>query len=276
MAFVRKANGETELFSSEKLERSLKRSGADSEAISEIMKIVTSTLYDGITTGKIYNLAYSQLKKRKNTHVFKYKLKQAIMELGPTGHPFESFIGKIMEIQGYRTEVALTVDGFCVTHEVDVIATKDSIQYIVECKYGKSSDKTVNVQVPLYVKSRVDDIIRKREKIKEYEGFIFHGMVATNTRFSPDSISYAECSGLYLLGWDYPAGNGLKDIIDREKIYPITILSSLNHAQKQMLLDTGTVICRQIIKDPKILESLDLNLSKKDRVISELNSVCSC
>ncbi|MFA6653851.1 MAG: ATP cone domain-containing protein [Candidatus Delongbacteria bacterium] len=276
MAFVRKANGETELFSSEKLERSLKRSGADSEAISEIMKIVTSTLYDGITTGKIYNLAYSQLKKRKNTHVFKYKLKQAIMELGPTGHPFESFIGKIMEIQGYRTEVALTVDGFCVTHEVDVIATKDSIQYIVECKYGKSSDKTVNVQVPLYVKSRVDDIIRKREKIKEYEGFIFHGMVATNTRFSPDSISYAECSGLYLLGWDYPAGNGLKDIIDREKIYPITVLSSLNHAQKQMLLDTGTVICRQIIKDPKILESLDLNLSKKDRVISELNSVCSC
>ncbi|MDD4204949.1 MAG: ATP cone domain-containing protein [Candidatus Delongbacteria bacterium] len=276
MAFVRKANGETELFSSEKLERSLKRSGADSEAISEIMKIVTSTLYDGITTGKIYNLAYSQLKKRKNTHVFKYKLKQAIMELGPTGHPFESFIGKIMEIQGYRTEVALTVDGFCVTHEVDVIATKDSIQYIVECKYGKSSDKTVNVQVPLYVKSRVDDIVRKREKIKEYEGFIFHGMVATNTRFSPDSISYAECSGLYLLGWDYPAGNGLKDIIDREKIYPITVLSSLNHAQKQMLLDTGTVICRQIIKDPKILESLDLNLSKKDRVISELNSVCSC
>ncbi|MGD9706929.1 MAG: ATP cone domain-containing protein [Candidatus Delongbacteria bacterium] len=276
MAFVRKANGETELFSSEKLERSLKRSGADSESISEVMKIVTSTLYDGITTGKIYNLAYSQLKKRKNTHVFKYKLKQAIMELGPTGHPFESFIGKIMEIQGYRTEVALTVDGFCVTHEVDVIATKDSIQYIVECKYGKSSDKTVNVQVPLYVKSRVDDIIRKREKIKEYEGFIFHGMVATNTRFSPDSISYAECSGLYLLGWDYPAGNGLKDIIDREKIYPITVLSSLNHAQKQMLLDTGTVICRQIIKDPKILESLDLNLSKKDRVISELNSVCSC
>lgn len=276
MAFVRKANGETELFSSEKLERSLKRSGADSESISEVMKIVTSTLYDGITTGKIYNLAYSQLKKRKNTHVFKYKLKQAIMELGPTGHPFESFIGKIMEIQGYRTEVALTVDGFCVTHEVDVIATKDSIQYIVECKYGKSSDKTVNVQVPLYVKSRVDDIVRKREKIKEYEGFIFHGMVATNTRFSPDSISYAECSGLYLLGWDYPAGNGLKDIIDREKIYPITVLSSLNHAQKQMLLDTGTVICRQIIKDPKILESLDLNLSKKDRVISELNSVCSC
>jgi len=275
MAFVRKANGETELFSSEKLERSLKRSGADSEAISEIMKIVISTLYDGITTGKIYNLAYSQLRKRKNKNVFKYKLKQAIMELGPTGHPFESFIGKIMEIQGYRTEVALTVDGFCVTHEVDVIATKDKVQYIVECKYGKSSDKTVNVQVPLYVRSRVDDIVRKREKVKEYEGFIFHGMVATNTRFSPDSISYAECSGLFLLSWDYPDGRGLKDIIDREKIYPITVLSSLNRAQKQKLLDAGSVICRQIINDPKILDSLDLSLSKKNRVISELKTACN-
>ena len=276
MAFVKKANGETELFSSEKLERSLRRSGADREAISIIIKIVNSSLYDGITTGKIYNMAFSQLKKLKRSHAFKYKLKQAIMELGPTGHPFENFIGKIMEIQGYVTEVALTVDGFCVNHEVDVIATKDRTQYIVECKYGKSSDKTVNVQVPLYVRSRVDDIVRKREKMKDYEGFVFQGMVATNTRFSPDSISYAECSGLALLGWDYPSGNGLKEIIERENISPETVLKSNTKAQKQILLDNGTVICRQIISDPAILDSLDLSETKKDRVISELRSVCSC
>ncbi|GEM_PF-5434870 len=78
-----------------------------------------------------------------------------------------------------------------------------------------------------------------------------------------ETISYAECSGLFLLGWDYPAGNGLRDIIDREKIYPITVLSSLNRAQKQILLDTGTVICRQVINDPKILDSLDLSINKK-------------
>ncbi len=273
---VKKSNGETEQFSADKLERSLRNAGADKALVPEILDEIAHKLYDGITTKEIYAAAFSILKKRRNHSAAKYKLKQAIMEIGPTGHPFECFIGKIMELQGYSVEVAKVIGGYCVTHEVDVIATKGRDQFIVECKYGRSNDKSVGVQVPLYVKSRVDDIIRKREKIKEFDGFVFHGMVATNTRFSSDSIAYAECSGLHLLGWDYPAGNGLKDIIDREKIYPVTILNSLTKPQKQTLLDKGIVICRQVTEDQGVLDHLGLSQAKTAKIINEIKILCGC
>ncbi|MBN2789467.1 MAG: restriction endonuclease [Candidatus Delongbacteria bacterium] len=275
MIKVKKSNGELEEFSKEKLEKSLRNAGANDQLIDEIIKDINSWMIDGVTTKKIYKAAFRHLYRRQDHSSLRYKLKQAIMELGPTGHPFETFIGKVLEKQGYDTEVALVIDGYCVTHEVDVIATKDNEQYIVECKYGQSSDKSVSVQVPLYVHSRVNDIIRKREKMKEFDGYVFHGMVATNTRFTHDSMTFAKCSGLYLLGWDYPEGNGLKDIIDRERIYPITILHSLTKSQKELLFNNGIVSCDQIIESPHVLDQLELSILKTDKIQQEIRSICN-
>jgi Holliday junction resolvase-like predicted endonuclease len=270
MIQVKKSNGDLETFSTKKLERSLRNAGADSELRTEIIKDINSWIYEGVTTKKIYDSAFRYMHRKKDSSSLRYKLKKAMMELGPTGHPFEQFIDKVLEKQGYQTEVALVIDGYCVTHEVDVIATKEKTQFIVECKYGQS----VSVQVPLYVHSRVNDIIRKREKMKEFNDYVFHGMVATNTRFTHDSMTFSKCSGLYLLGWDYPEGNGLKDIIDREKIYPITILHSLTKSQKELLLNKGIVSCDQIIESSHILDPLELSFLKSKKIQQEIRSIC--
>lgn len=275
MIQVKKANGELEPFSTEKLERSLRNSGADSVLIVEILKEINSWIFEGVTTKRIYDSAFAYLRRKKQSSSLRYKLKQAIMELGPTGHPFEHFIGKIMENQGYKTEVALIVRGFCVSHEVDVIATKEKHQLIAECKYGQSSDKSVSVQVPLYVHSRVNDIIRIREKIPEFQGYTFQGMVATNTRFTQDSIDYSRCSGLKLLGWDYPEGQGLKDLIDRENIYPITVLQTLTKTQKQMLFEKDIVVCGQILNNIEGLDFLMLTPVKQNKLLEEIKSICN-
>jgi len=275
MIHVKKSNGQTEEFSTEKLERSLRNSGADSLLTAEILKDINSWIYEGVTTKKIYDSAFSYLRRKKNSSSLRYKLKQAMMELGPTGHPFEHFIGKVLAKQGYKTEVAQIVQGFCVTHEVDVIATKDKTQLIVECKYGQSSDKSVSVQVPLYVHSRVNDIIKIREKNPEYQDYIFQGMVATNTRFTQDSIDYSRCSGLRLLGWDYPEGKGLKDIIDSEKIYPVTVLQTLTNAQLQILFDKDIVVCSQILDNIDSLGFLMLTPVKQNKLLEEIKSICN-
>jgi hypothetical protein len=275
MIQVKKANGELEPFSTEKLERSLRNSGADSVLIAEILKEINSWIFEGVTTKRIYDSAFAYLRRKKQSSSIRYKLKQAIMELGPTGHPFEHFIGKIMENQGYKTEVALIVRGFCVSHEVDVIATKEKHQLIAECKYGQSSDKSVSVQVPLYVHSRVNDIIKIREKIPEFQGYTFQGMVATNTRFTQDSITYSRCSGLKLLGWDYPEGQGLKDLIDRENIYPITVLHTLTKAQLQLLFDKNIVVCSQILNNIESLDFLRLTPVKQNKLLEEIKSICN-
>jgi len=204
-----------------------------------------------------------------------YKLKEAIMELGPTGYPFEQFMGKIIEKMGYSTKVGQIVHGVCVTHEVDVVATRPHEQCFVECKYGLSTDKNVNVKVPLYIQSRVNDIINHRKELEEFKNFTFQGWLVTNTRFTTDAIDYGKCSGLYLLSWDYPAGNGLKEIIDLEKIYPVTVLNHLTKIQKQSLLAKGIVVCSQLLEKPEILDSFELSKSKHKALIKELNDILS-
>jgi hypothetical protein len=271
---VEKASGEKEPFSEKKLIGSLKRAGADLDVIDHIVSDIKSWMHQGITTQKIYNRAFSLLRSSKYSTASRYKLKKAIMEMGPTGYPFEHLISRVMELQGYETQTGVVVDGRCVTHEVDVIATKEKKQIFVECKYGVSLGKIVSVQVPLYVHSRVNDIIAKREKLSEFKGFTFGGSIATNTRFSTDAIDFGTCNGLNMLAWDYPRGNGLKDIIDREKIYPITVLNHLSKAQKQQLMDKGIVICRQISTDPKVLEPLAMNTRKRNALLKEIKNIC--
>lgn len=270
---IKKASGEKEAFDVEKLKESLRKAGAEETIIEQVTHEINSWIYDGISTQKIYSRAFSLLRREKKYLASRYKLKKAIMELGPTGFPFEYFMGKILENQGYSTEIGQVIQGRCVSHEVDVVATREKEQYFVECKYGQSAGKTVSVQVPLYIRSRVDDIIAKRKESENYQGYSFFGWVVTNTRFTSDAIDYGKCSGLNLLSWDYPSGNGLKDIIDREKIYPITVLHKLTKNQKQHLMEQGIVICRQLVEKPEVLDEFQLSSKQYRDLMEELEEL---
>jgi hypothetical protein len=272
---IRKASGELEIFDSGKLEASLHNSGASRSAIKKVIIGLDEWLVDGVSTKKLYSKAFSLLRKAQRISATRYKLKKAIYELGPSGYPFEAFIGEIFERLGYETEVGVIVDGHCLSHEMDVIATKEGEQHIMECKYHKDQGKTVSIQVPLYVKSRVEDIIYKRSSLEEYHGFRFNTWIVTNTRFSADSIQYARCARLNLLAWDYPHGRGLKDLIEQVNIFPITILTNLLKKEKLVLLEKGIVTCRQLNSDMSVLEELNLSKRKKRELTEELEGICS-
>ncbi|RLD61042.1 MAG: ATP-binding protein [Bacteroidetes bacterium] len=271
---IKKASGEKEAFSSDKLKQSLHNAGAKNETIEKIVAKIERWVYQGVTTKKIYARAFSMLRDEKSDSSLRYRLKQAILELGPTGHPFEILIGKLFENMGFKTKVGIVVDGNCVTHEMDVIATNNHVQHLVECKYHKDQGKQVSVQVPLYVHSRVDDIISKRNGMPEYKDFSFKGWVITNTRLSSDSIKYSACSGLNLLAWNYPVGNGLKENIEKFKLYPITILRNLKTKEKKYLLNEGIVTCSQLIEKPDSLINLGLGKKKYKIIMKEINDIC--
>ena len=123
----------------------------------------------------------------------KYRLKNAIMELGPTGYPFEHFVGAILRTQGYKVKVGVLIDGKCVQHEVDVVAEKDNKIIVVECKFHRSAGKKSDVKIPLYIRSRFNDIYDKWSADgtlgdKEYEGWL-----VTNTHFTTDAEKYGKC-----------------------------------------------------------------------------------
>lgn len=293
---IKKASGETQPFSKNKLMSSLKRSGASLTIIDEIANEIEEWIIEemaaqlkadnisinrkselsynlGIPSREIYRRAFSLLNKKTVSSAARYKIKDALMEMGPTGHPFEFFAAEIYKTLGFDTQVSVILNGHCVTHEVDVIATKENHQRFIECKYYQSTGKNANVQVPLYIRSRVDDIIAYKNSHPESTEFTYSGGVVTNTRFTNDAEAYGNCCGLHLLSWDYPQGNGLKDIIDREKIFPITSLTSLTKAQKTILMDKGIVICRQLSNNLNELDSLNLTHNKRLKVLEELKDI---
>lgn len=271
---IKKASGDEEYFDIKKLERSLHNAGAEELIIWKIIEDIQNWIYSGVTTKQIYSRAFKILRRDRAHSAMRYKLKEAIISLGPTGYPFEQFIGQLFKKQNYEIEVGIVVDGYSITHEMDVIATKNQVQNLMECKYHKDQGKHVSIQVPLYVHSRVNDIVRKRKEMPEFENLSYKAWVVTNTRFSEDSIQYGKCNGLQLLGWDYPKNKGLKHLVESMKLYPITILHKLTRKEKQVLLNQGIVTCLQLLNDMSHVKELNLTKRKEMALHKELMDVC--
>lgn len=261
-----KSSGEKVRFSLDKLKASLKQVGTDHQTINQIVDKVREELYQGISTKEIYNRAFSLLKKKKSYLASKYKLKKAIYELGPTGFPFERFISAILQYSGYKTDVDKILKGQCVSHEIDVIASKQNETTLIECKFHNEEGLNCNVKVPLYINSRYNDIKAHWSANSK----LTKGWVVTNTRFTQDAIEFGSCVNLYLLSWDYPKNDGLKDRIDRLGLYPITVSTLLTNREKQFLLSRDVVLCRELIGDAFYLDHLGISEIRKEKILNEI------
>lgn len=271
---ITKASGENVPFSYQKLRTSLQRSGADDETINTVIKEVEAQLYEGITTKKIYQMAFGILKKSSRPVASRYKLKQAIMELGPSGYPFEKFIGEILRYMGYQVEVGQTVKGHCVNHEIDVIAEREEHHFMIECKYHNHTGTISDVKIPLYIQARFKDVEAAWLEMSGHSKKFHQGWVVTNTRFSSDAVQYGICAGLYLMGWNYPATNGLKDQIDNLGLYPLTCLTSLSKNEKQIFLNKNIVLCKEICDKPELLKMLTITEKRAQVILEESYSLC--
>ncbi|MDY2586016.1 ATP cone domain-containing protein [Winogradskyella aquimaris] len=269
-----KASGDKAPFQVEKLISSLQRAGAKKTVIEQIVKETEKVIYDGITTKKIYQMAFKMLKGKSRVSASRYKLKKAIMELGPTGFPFEKFVGKILEQEGFQAEVGVIVQGHCVQHEVDVAALKDNKHYMIECKYHSDQGRTCNVKIPLYIQSRFLDVEKQWQKQPGHQMKFHQGWVYTNTRLTTDAIQYGTCMGLGLVSWDYPRENGLKDRIDQSGLHPLTALTTLTRAEKTKLLDEGIVLCKELHESPKLLEKIGVPKSRHKNILIDSSELC--
>ncbi|MDO1511547.1 restriction endonuclease [Maribacter confluentis] len=268
-----KSSGQKVMFSLDKLRTSLKHSGADHELVEEILSKVTDELFEGITTNEIYNRAYALLKQHKSVYASKYKLKKAIYELGPTGFPFERFVGAILQYSGYTVNIDIVLNGACVTHEIDVVAEKNEMATVIECKFHNEEGRNCNVKVPLYIHSRYNDV-KAHWVTNSNNKPLDKGWVVTNTRFTEDALAYGKCANLYLLSWDYPTNDGLKERIDRLSLYPITVSNLLTNREKQFLLGRNIVLCRQLIKDKFYLDHLGVSTERKAKILNEIKQLC--
>lgn len=258
---IKKASGELQEFSREKLARSLENAGVDPVAADEVVDHIAGQVYEGMTTKVIHDRAFAMLKAKGKAQAARYSLKKALAALGPSGFPFERYVARIFNALGYQTSVNVIIRGRCIAHEVDVVLAKGEASGLGECKFHALPGARCDVKVPLYVHARFLDIAAHDAKYENGEGWL-----VTNTKFTDDAQAYGSCVGLKLLGWNAgPLGESLERLIGVRKLHPITCLTTLAQNKKQELLASGIVLCQDILKQPELVSP---------RVLAEAEALC--
>lgn len=263
---VIKATGEKELFNEKKLRLSIKRAGIPDSISDQVVKHIQTKLYENIPTYEIYKHITEFLSNSPHPYTkTRYSLKQAIMDLGPTGYPFEDYVNEILKMEGYATEVRQILEGKCITHEIDLILQKNEVNAMAECKFHNSPKTHTQVHVSLYTKARFDDVKEKNNLSEVW--------LVTNTKITLDALRFATCSNMKVISWDYPENGSFRDLIEKYKLHPITILTSISASQKQLLLENHVTLAKDICKNSSFLDILGLPEDKKNSILSECQFV---
>ncbi len=243
--YVINYSGEKEPFSYEKVYRSARRVGASEELAKNIAETIEKEAYPDIKTSEIFKKVKRLLRQDTPIAALKFNLKNGMRKLGPTGFPFEKYIGEIISRNGFEVKLNRHVSGFCCKYEIDFLAKKGNVLYVGECKYRNLPGGKIHSKIALANYARFLDIKKKSSFGKNLR---IKSLLVTNTKFTSKTIRYSKCVGVELLGWNYPRRKGLEYLIDSQKLYPITILPSLKRYLAEIFVSKRMMLVQDLLK----------------------------
>lgn len=260
-----KSAGTREKFNKDKLCGSLEKAGAPLDLAKKVCDFTEKNISAGESTAKIFRTALDYLIKEDLTLAASYGLRRAIGEFGPAGFLFEQYVEIILQAYGYQTKRDVIMRGACVEHEVDVSAQKDGVHYIVEAKYRNEPGIKTHIDVVMYGDARLADIARFEESAGKEKDIQSHILwLFTNTKFTSKAIAYAKCRSIRLTGWNYPVEKSLENLILDKKIYPITVLPSVNRFSLERFAKKGLLLAQDLLPYSARDLSGEFGLSAKD------------
>ena len=268
-----KSNGKLETFNENKIIDSLVKAGATPEQARGTLDHLKPEIKDGTSTDDIHNMALDHLGKVEHKLVLKYSLKRAVMNMGPQGYVFERYIAKILDGYEYSTQVSQILKGCCVDHEVDVVAKKDDMVFFVECKYHNHRGTYSDVKTALYIHARFVDIEKAIKKKQDSNNIHYHGWLVTNTKCTSDAVKYASCVKLRILAWQYPEVKNLQYYIEKKKLYPVSILTTITKNQKETLFESGILLVQELVSmdADNIMRLLSTDKIKTVKILNEID-----
>ncbi len=270
-----KADGRSEPFDEQKINRSFIKAGASPEIAREATKTIYRKIRNNMNTNEIFNKALDHLKILEPKVALKYSLRRAIMDMGPEGFVFEKYTARILKEYGFTVEVGQFLNGYCVEHEVDVVAKKGDRICLVECKYHNSPGIKSDIKTALYVHSRFLDIDKAYRKSNKTNHSPIEAWLVTNTKCSSDAIKYASCVNLKILAWHYPKVENLQYFIETRKLYPISILPTITGKQKERLFDSNIIMVRELANYgiDNLAELLSINYRRAEKILNEIKLI---
>jgi Holliday junction resolvase-like predicted endonuclease len=266
---VVKATGQKEPYSTEKLCSSMKSAGAPEVLAKNVCGLIERKLSPGVSTSEIFRRAFRYLVKEDIRLGARYSLRRAVAGLGPAGFLFEQYVEAILQSHGYQTKRGVFVQGHCVEHEIDIMATKGKHHHLVEVKYKNVSGLKTHIDVVMYADARLIDIAQKHDDEGED---LDHAMwVVTNTKFSSKAIQYGKCRRMKLVGWNYPSRGGLEELIISKKVYPITVLPSVSRFEREQFAEKGMILAQDILpySPSDLMHKLGIPPQIAEKIVSE-------
>jgi len=259
--YVVNAKGEREPLSFKKIYRSARKVGAPEPLAQEIARTIKREAFPGIRTSDIFKRVKQLLSEKVPSAALRFDLKEGMRKLGPTGFPFEKYIGAILSRNNFKVHLNQSISGKCADYEIDFLAKKDKTLYIGECKYHNLAGGRVDLRVALEDYARFLDLREssffKSQRLKNIQ---LRSLLVTNTKFTSQVIRYCQCVGIEILGWDWPKNRGLEYLIDSQKLYPITILPSLKGYLAETFVSQGIMLAQDVLKIDK------LSFSKENKI----------
>lgn len=250
--------GNEKEYTPEKIVDSVMRAGFSKHEAEQIEKRVRERVDDGIKSKELYEIVYQEMKDVNDIYALRYRLREAIGVLDPNYHEFEKYMAKVLAQDGFDTEWSPRPlpQGACSEHEIDVLATKEGRTYAIECKHHFHYHRLTGLAVPMIQWAVMDDLQQGYEQGLEHAVDIDESWVVVNTKLSQHAKQYAECKGITMMAWDYPDDNSLREIVERNKAYPITILR-LSTEEKKALSKQNVLTLQELLE----LQNRDVNLS---------------
>jgi len=258
-------SGETELFEPQKLCNSIVVAGAKSEIAKGVCDIVHDSIQSGMSTDVIFKTTREYLMKIDPGLAAIYSLDRGLSALGPSGFMFEQYIAAMLRELGYEVVTNYFAQGEVVQHEVDVLAMKGNVVFLIEAKYRNDINIKTHIDQVMYADARLEDVRRRARG--EGDTREYYEWVVTNTTFTEHSRNYVSVRDLQLLGWDYPMYINLKKISREKRLYPITVLPSITKAVLKACSREGYILIRHLrdytINDFHKKLGASMRLSKK-------------
>jgi len=263
--YIINSKGEREPFSFQKVYKGARKAGASKQLALEIARSLQKQVFPGMRTEDIAKEVKRLLKSQFPQAALRFNLKEAMRKLGPSGFPFEKFIREILLNYGFEVKINQHLKGKCkVSYEVDFIAKKENVIFVGECKYHRLAGERVDLRRVLQHYARFLDI-KESPKFQTLQSTGFHAkaMLVTNAKFTKEAIKYAECKKMILLGWKYPKNQGLESLIEKRRLYPITILPSFKEYLKNIFAEAKMMLAKDLLDTDLIRLSNRLNISKQ-------------
>lgn len=247
--YVINFRGEKEPFSFRKVYQSAKRAGASDALAKEAAQDVVQALYPGIRTSEIFSIVKKIVAREDSKAGIRFSLKKAIKKLGPTGFPFEKYVGAIFKNFGFQVKLNQHLPGLCLKYEIDFLAQKNGLLYVGECKFRNLLQrKAIHSNTVLENFARFLDLkegsFLSQTKFRDFK---IRPALVTDARFTSNAIKFSKCQNIKFFGWRYPKDKGLEYFIEKRNLYPITILPSLRSYLAEIFLSKNIVLVKDLL-----------------------------